>query len=90
MSRGTDKLQELKHDIAELSDGYPAATNVLCYVTIEDPDRASEMITAMREMNLRGGQVWCAFKDHCRCDRRRFVDRVLGRDAQLLERPDLK
>jgi hypothetical protein len=72
-----------------LCEGNPGAANVLGEIAatknfgvITD---AEPIFRQLVDMNIRGMQIWCAYKDLCASDLNEFVDKVMTRDATLVQ-----
>lgn len=70
--------------VVKISEGNPGALSVITKMINGDP--ASMMnILSLDDMNLRGSQIWVAYKDYCGESIELFMDCVKSRDAQMIE-----
>lgn len=78
-----DYTEDAYNRIAILSNGNPGAINVLAKSCEQN---SSDFLTNIETMSdLRGSQIWIAFKDHCGQDLDNFTTRVQTGDATLEE-----
>ncbi len=75
---------EVKEMVLELGDRNPGAIRVLCDVAVEHPGTFPAVAQSLREMAIKGGLVWVAFKDHCREDYADFIVKTIAKDAGML------
>ena len=69
--------------VVKISEGNPGALSVITKMINGDP--ASMMnILSLDDMNLRGSQIWVAYKDYCGESIELFMDCVKKRDAQIV------
>lgn len=68
-----------------MGEGNPGALAVLMQL-LENPDfkESVHIILSMDDMNIRGSQIWVAFKDHCKQDLELLKKLVLARDKELI------
>ena len=87
---------ERKEFMSKFCEGNVGCVSVVVAVA-EQGHFQIQAIMNLVDMNIRGAQVWVAFKDVCQQDVGEFVDRVLKRDPELVRqvneimyRPDRK
>lgn len=86
MSKKREPLNQsgdIRDAIITLSEGNPGAINVLMEVT-RKTSLADHVLSNLDSMNIRGSQIWVAFKDHCKQDVLRFTECVLRRDGDMV------
>ena len=76
----SDPLQELQ---LKLMDRNPGAASVLNLILKHRQD-AANIFFDIDDMNMRGTQIWVAYKDHCNGDIYKFIDACIARDAEMV------
>lgn len=77
-----------------MSEGNPGAINaMMALITITDATVLD--LLHLDDMNMRGSQIWVAFKDHCKQDLDVFLKAIRARDREMvitvnLECPEYK
>lgn len=75
-------VQEL---IVLMSEGNPGALRVLMELVSTGPmGDGVKAILDLDDMNLRGPQIWVAYKDHCQGSLEAFADAIKARDPELV------
>lgn len=70
--------------IVAMAEGNPGAVRVLTELIKADPMGIIEMLN-FDDMNMRGSQIWVAYKDYCGCDIHKLRDAIKARDAEMIE-----
>ena len=70
--------------IVVMSEGNPGATTVLVKFVQDDIMGLFDILN-LDDMNIRGSQIWLAYKDYCGEDMELLKELVKGRDAGLVE-----
>lgn len=78
----SDTLQDL---ILAVGEDNPGAITVLANLAKSDPVAGFTYILGLDDMNMRGGQVWIAFKDHCGSDLAKLVECIKARDQAMVD-----
>lgn len=65
-----------------LGEGNPGALTVLRDL-LADRETAFTILH-LEDMNIRGSQIWVAYKDHCKCDLGTFVKACFERDPAMV------
>lgn len=70
-----------------LSEGNPGALAVIGAITKAEGTSPTALIALLDldDMNLRGSQIWVAYKDVCGGDIQALIERVRNRDPKLVE-----
>lgn len=78
-------LDDSFQDIAmKLSEGNPGALTVILKLFADEPDGIMAIL-GLDDMNMRGPQIWIAFKDHCGEDLKKLKECVFKRDADMVD-----
>ncbi len=81
------KKLSLEDDMIEvlrtLSEGNPGALSVLIEVLNGDLEGLSD-IHILDDMNIRGPQIWVAYKDVCKQDISNFREKIRNRDMDMV------
>jgi hypothetical protein len=77
-------ITDTRELVAEMSEGNPGALSVLVRLLKERPLDGPFVILHMDDMNIRGTQIWLAYKDHCGQDINALADAVTRRDPELV------
>lgn len=67
-----------------MSEGNPGAATVLSRI-MNKYDAGAMSIFNLDDMNIRGAQVWVAFKDVCNEDLDMFCERIKKRDSSIVD-----
>ena len=67
-----------------MSEGNPGAANVLMEL-MNNYSAGFMLILNLDDMNIRGPQIWVAYKDHCNCDIDMFCERIKKRDSTIVD-----
>jgi hypothetical protein len=82
-----DKFMDI---ITKMSEGTPGAIVVLMRImkgeteTYGKQDGLMALLT-LDDMNIRGGQVWLGYKDHCKEDLEVFAQAIKSRDPEMVK-----
>tara|TARA_R110000796_G_scaffold229663_6_gene347095 strand:+ start:3447 stop:3773 length:327 start_codon:yes stop_codon:yes gene_type:complete len=79
---GSDSMMDV---ICKLSEGNPGATSVLAMIAKEGGDSAIIMMLTLDDMNMRGPQIWLAYKDHCGEDIGKLAKALFERDPEMVK-----
>jgi hypothetical protein len=82
---GVELLEAHSDEVAEMSDGFPGAINVLCAICLYCPGVAVDVLISLRAMGVRGARIYGTFKQLCNEDLDNFCERALRRDPALYE-----
>jgi hypothetical protein len=86
MARPPISLSDTGFDMAvKMSEGNPGALSVITKVLQNDPEMGIFDLLNLDDMNIRGSQIWVAYKDHCGEDLEQFLDKTRSRDAAMVE-----
>jgi hypothetical protein len=84
--RSKIQLSDSVRDImTKMSEGNPGALTVLVKLYKEHGDKGIFTMLGMDDMNIRGSQIWLAYKDHCGEDLGKLVEAVQARDSDMVE-----
>lgn len=70
--------------IFELSEGNPGAINAMMIVYTGVSRKAVPFLIGLDDMNIRGSQIWVAFKDAASGDPQKLAELVIARDKSLV------
>ena len=70
--------------LTTMGEGNPGAFTVLAMLLKESQDNFG-LILDLDDMNIRGTQIWVAYKDHCCQDMARFNKLVGDRDKDMID-----
>ena len=70
--------------ISQMSEGNPGAINILMDMVFCGLD-GYFAIHELDKMNIRGTQIWVAFKDYCHGDLDAFLESISNSDPKMLE-----
>lgn len=70
--------------IFEMSEGNPGALRVLMEMLQGDQMGGFMSILGLDDMNIRGSQIWVAYKDHCKSEIATLREAINGRDPALV------
>lgn len=76
-----DSVQDI---IFKMSEGNPGAITVLAQV-LKKSDSGIFQILSLDDMNIRGPQIWVAYKDHCGEDLDKFIAAIENRDQAMVD-----
>jgi hypothetical protein len=80
-----DLADSLTDVVFKMSEGNPGAVNVLSQILNKDQMAGMMNILSLDDMNMRGPQIWVGYKDHCGEDIDTFINKIRGRDLQMLK-----
>ncbi len=69
-----------------MSEGNPGAITVLGNIMSNDPISGFNTLLHLDDMNIRGSQIWVAFKDYCKKDLSMLVEAVFKRDPKMVSK----
>ncbi len=72
--------------IVHMSEGNPGGISVLCQLAKRDMAEGTMAIIEMDDMNIRGSQVWAAYKDFCDEDLDKLLLAVRERNESMVEK----
>lgn len=78
-----------KTNIVAFCEGNPGALRVLCsavQLLHHNDDSVDQFFKALTELDIRGPQIWVAYKDHCDEELITFIYRVKKRN-EILKTP---
>jgi len=78
----TDTMQDL---LVVMSEGNPGGLDVLMQLMKENQMDAIGHILSLDDMNIRGCQIWIAYKDFCGCDLEKFIGHIKSRDQAMVD-----
>ena len=68
-----------------LSEGNPGAVTVLTEIVKVNPTFGIMELLHFDDMNMRGSQIWVAYKDYCGCDIEKLREAIKARDTEMIE-----
>ncbi len=72
--------------ITTMSEGNPGAVSVLAQISNKDPVMGGFMeLLSLDDMNIRGTQIWVAYKDFAKEDIDIFLEAVKKRDSKMVD-----
>lgn len=77
----TDKITDA---LVKMAEGNPGAATVLRSIMEAQPVMGIGTVLDLDDMNIRGSQIWVAYKDHCRQDLQELIRLVNERDPGLV------
>lgn len=82
-----DPFKSLQDAIFTMSEGNPGAITVLGWCLKEEGQMNFMMGTLLDldDMNIRGSQIWIAFKDYCGENLDSFIELVKKRDPNMVD-----
>jgi hypothetical protein len=78
---GEESLQET---IAAMAEGNPGAANVVSDLLKLDGGILN--VFYLDDMNIRGSQIWAAYKNYCDFDIKKLSKCILARDENMIKR----
>jgi hypothetical protein len=78
----TDSGQDL---VLKMSEGNPGAISVLMRLLGGDPQSVMRILD-LDDMNMRGSQIWVAFKDYAGQDLGAFTDALVRRAQEMVDK----
>lgn len=76
----------LKDLVVFMAEGNPGALTVLIELLNKRPDDAFIYMLNLDDMNIRGSQLWIAFKYHCGSDLDKLVECTKSRDQAMIDK----
>ncbi len=73
----------LRDIIIQMSEGNPGALSVL--MKLNEHDTGFLDILGLDDMNIRGSQIWVAYKDHCDENISGLIQCINNRDADMIQ-----
>lgn len=70
--------------IVTMAEGNPGALTVLMQLVKDDPMGFMDVLN-LDDMDMRGPQIWIAYKDHCKGDIEAFRKAVRDRDPEMVK-----
>ena len=70
--------------VTKLSEGNPGAMTVITQMISKNPASIVQLLS-LDDMNIRGSQIWVAYKDYCGESIDLFLDAVKKRDETMIE-----
>ena len=70
--------------VTKLGEGNPGAMNVIMSMINKNPAAFLQLLS-LDDMNIRGSQIWVAYKDYCGESIDLFLDAVKKRDETMIE-----
>lgn len=68
------------------SEGNPGAVTVILELLNRDKNFGFMTLLSLDDMNIRGTQIWIAFKDYCNQDYDKFEKAIKSRDPLMVEK----
>lgn len=86
LRKDLDLSGSLMDVVIEMAEGNPGAATVLANLLNDTPDRVVflNLILALDDMNIRGSQIWVAFKDFAEKDLKKLKASIRARDPAML------
>ena len=85
MNREKINLNDNTMDILfKMSEGNPGAMAVMNQIIQVQSGKGVFTILELDDMNIRGSQIWIAYKDHCQEDIQKFIKLINKRDQDLV------
>lgn len=69
--------------IMQMSEGNPGALSVIVQLLKEGPMGLMDILN-LDDMGMRGSQIWCGYKDHCKQDINAFRQALRDRDPAMV------
>lgn len=69
--------------VTKLSEGNPGAMNVITQMLNKNPASIVQLLS-LDDMNIRGTQIWIAYKDYCGESLDLFIDAIKNRDKDMI------
>lgn len=73
--------------LVTMAEGNPGAARVLAEI-VQAPDYTGThnfmTILSLDDMNMRGAQIWVAWKDFCKEDTQALIDKIKTRDPEMV------
>jgi len=79
----TENLLEV---VAKMSEGNPGGLHVLMQMVKESPQEAFINILSLDDMNIRGSQIWIAYKNFCGNDLKKLIECIKNRDKKMIDK----
>lgn len=70
--------------MTKMAEGNPGAATVLGEIMKARPDTWRVYVGHLDDMNIRGSQIWIAYKDYCGRDIEKFFLKIGTRDADMI------
>lgn len=67
----------------KMSEGNPGGLRILGELSTKE--RSLIYILGLDDMNIRGWQIWCGYKDYCKCDIDKFIEAIKNRDEDMVD-----
>lgn len=77
-----ENLQEM---IVKLAEGNPGGLTVLMELYKEQEIGVIGTFLHLDDMNIRGSQLWVAYKDYCKKDLSKLISAVESRDPEMVK-----
>lgn len=71
--------------IFKMSEGNPGAVKGLTSLIQDDPTNGLMLMLGLDDMNIRGSQIWSAYKHYCNEDIEKFKEVIHNRDKDMVE-----
>lgn len=86
MKREKIDYSDVFDGLSKLSEGNPGAASVLAkMLTADDFISGSMALAYLDEMNIRGYQIWVAYKDYCGENIDLLIKSIIGNDERMLK-----
>ena len=72
--------------IVEMSEGNPGAATVIGSLLQENPMESMMALLDLDDMNIRGSQIWVAYKDCCGQDLNLLKKKIKSRDNDMVDK----
>jgi hypothetical protein len=69
-----------------LAEGNPGAVTVMLELLSRDKNFGFMTLLSLDDMNIRGTQIWIAFKDYCNQDYAKLENAIKTRDPLMIEK----
>ncbi len=70
--------------LVKMSEGNPGAASVLGKLMQSDNEFGLVLALHLDDMNIRGSQIWVAYKDHCGEDLEKLKAAIVERDPSMI------
>ena len=78
-----DNFQEL---VMKMSEGNPGGFNVMMQMAKESQQDAFMQVLSLDDMNIRGSQIWIAYKNFCNSDIKTLIECIKNRDKNMIDK----
>ena len=70
--------------LIKMSEGNPGGLSILA--ELSKKERGVNIFHGLDDMNIRGWQIWCGYKDYCKSNLDTFIDAIKKRDSDMVDK----